>query len=81
VYNIGRAALQVKSRVYRGNRLVHESPFEPLEPRGSEDITRMFVRGTLPLQGLSPGSYTLEIDVKDASSNPPAVRRLPFWVQ
>jgi hypothetical protein len=81
VYNVGRAALHVQARVYRGNRVVHETPPEPLEPRGSEDITRMVARGTLPVAKLSPGAHTLEILVTDASSNPPAIQRLRFWIR
>jgi VWFA-related protein len=81
VLNPRLASIVVQTRIYRGNRVVHQSVPGPPEVQGSEDVSRMLVRGALPLEDLAPGDYTLEILVGEPSSNPAAVQRINFWVR
>ena len=81
VYNLKRAPLLVQVRVYRGNQLVFQSPFEPLQAQGSSSEPAGLASGRLPLAQLPTGAYVLEILVKDSSDRPPAAQRLQFWMQ
>ena len=81
VLNPRLASIVVQTRIYRGNRVVYQSVPGPPDVQGSEDVSRMLVRGTLPLEDLAPGDYTLEILVREPSSNPAAVQRVNFWVR
>jgi hypothetical protein len=81
VLNPRLTAIVVQTRIYRGNRVVCQSVPGPPDVQGSEDVSRMLIRGTLPLEDLAPGNYTLEILVREPSSNPAAVQRIHFWVR
>ena len=64
VYDLESAALLAQTRVYRGNRAVFQSEFEPLHSQAR-------VTGRLPLEKFPPGAYVLEVTVKDAARTPP----------
>ena len=81
VLNPRLASILVQTKIYRGNRVVYQSAPGPPEAQGSEDVSRMLVRGALPIEDLAPGDYTLEILVRGPSSNPAVVQRVNFWVR
>jgi VWFA-related protein len=81
VLNPRLASIEAQTRIYRGNRLVLQSVPGPPDVQGSEDVSRMLARGTLPLEDLAPGDYTLEILVREPSSNSAAVQRANFWIR
>jgi VWFA-related protein len=80
-YSLERNALLVQTKVYRGNQMVSQSGFEPLKPSPSADSSPALIRGQLSLEPLTPGSYVLEILVKDTTARPPATQRIHFWIQ
>ena len=78
VFHLVRTPLQVQTNLYRGNRIVRQSPADaPLQ----EAAGRLLVRGTIPLTDLEPGAYTFEIHVKEPSSNSTSARQVHFWIQ
>jgi hypothetical protein len=81
VLNPRLASIVVETRIYRGNRIVLQSAPGPPDLQGSEDVSRMLVRGALPIEDLAPGDYTLEILVREPSSNPAVVQRINFWIR
>jgi hypothetical protein len=81
VLNPRLAAIAMQTRIYRGNRIVFQSVPGPPDAKSSGDVSRMLIRGTLPLENLAPGDYTLEILVSEPASNPAPVQRIKFWIR
>ncbi len=80
ILNPGAAPLLVQIRLYRGNHVVYESGAAPPKEQESEDVTRPLLHGLLPLTDLTPGDHTLEILVKDSSSNVVTSQKIHFWI-
>lgn len=80
VYNAASSSISMQTKVYRGNQAVLHLPAKPVLVETSANAGPIFVTSELPLEGLSPGSYVLEITATDASANAVAKQQVPFWI-
>jgi VWFA-related protein len=80
VYNADSSSISMQTKVYRGNQAVGHQPAKPVLVEASGNAGPIFVTSELPLEGLSPGSYVLEVTAADASANAVAKQQVPFWI-
>jgi len=82
IYDSVRTGIEVQTKIYRGNQVVSQTPARSL-PVASQNATAgpIFFSGELPLKGLPPGAYTLEVIASDHSTNVTATQRAAFWIQ
>jgi hypothetical protein len=71
----------VRTKIYRGNRAIVESAPQSLKDLIPDITGPVFVDTSLPLKGLSPGAYVLEVSATDPSMNTMATQRVSFWIQ
>jgi VWFA-related protein len=82
IYNSTNPGVQVQTKIYRGNQVVSQSPARPLQsaPQNANPGT-IFFSGELPLKGLPPGAYTLEVTATDRSTSAGATQHVAFWIR
>lgn len=82
IYNSADTGVQVQTKIYRGNQVVNQSPARSLQaaPQNANGGA-IFFSSELPLKGLPPGAYTLEITATGYSTNAGATQRIAFWIQ
>jgi hypothetical protein len=74
--------MQIHTKVYRGNHVISQSLLKPPEAaRRDADGGMISLSDELPLRGLPPGAYTLEVTATDRSANAGATQRVAFWIQ
>lgn len=82
IYNSAAAGIQIQTRIYRGNQVVRQSLAKPADAaRENTKEGAISYSEELPLNGLPPGAYTLEVIATDRSTNASATQRVGFWVQ
>lgn len=81
IYNPATLPILFQARAYRANRAVAQSMPQAMQA-GIDAITwPRFVGGDIPLEGLGPGSYVLEVSVTDKAGKAAASQRTPFWIR
>jgi VWFA-related protein len=82
IYNSANTGVQMQTKIYRGNQVVSQSPPRSLQaaPQNAKAGV-IFFSDELPLKGLPPGIYTLEVTATDRSTNAGATQRVAFWIQ
>jgi VWFA-related protein len=82
IYNSATSDIQIQMKIYRGNHVVNQSlPKPPEAARRNANGGTIPFSDELPLRGLPPGSYTLEVTATDRSTNASATQRVAFWIQ
>jgi VWFA-related protein len=82
IYNSTKSGVQVQTKIYRGNQVVSQSPPKSLQavPQNA-GAGAIFFSSELPLQGLPPGAYTLEVTATGHSTNASDTQRVAFWIR
>jgi VWFA-related protein len=82
IYNSANTGVQVQTKIYRGNQVVNQSPARSLQAATQNaNPGSIFFSGELPLKGLPPGAYTLEVTATDHSPSAGATQHVAFWIQ
>lgn len=87
IYNAARVAngespdLQMAIRVLNNGKEVLGAPPHRVETAGATDPVRIRYAAEIPLRGLVPGAYLLEISVHDRNARTSATRQLSFIVE
>jgi VWFA-related protein len=80
IYNAANYPIHVEVKIYRGNRVVVQSPAKAVQAPRSSGSGPDYVKGDFSLAEFSPGAYVLELIAADPSIRASATRQVPFWV-
>ena len=82
IFNSATNDVQVQTRVYRGNQLVSQSLQKAADP-GREEANGWIIpfSNELPIGGLPPGAYKLELIATERSTSAAATQRISFWIR
>jgi len=82
IYNAAVSDVQIQTKIYRGNQIILQSPPKPLsETQVSGSTGAISFSDEMPLKGLAPGSYTLEVTATDRLAHASATQRAAFRIQ
>ena len=82
IYHAAGPEVQVQTKIYRGNQIaVQPSPKTLKAEEGGGNAEPISYSEELALEGLAPGSYTLEVTVTDRSTNAVARQQVAFQIQ
>jgi hypothetical protein len=82
IYHSEASDIQIQAKIYRGNQVVHElRPMRPDSAGSTATQGSISMSDELPINGLPPGSYTLEVTAADRSTNAGTTQRVAFWIQ
>jgi len=80
--NGGEVSLTTQISVFDAQgRAVINSPARPLSIKGSNDLARIPLKGSIQQDLMTPGTYLLQITVSDAIAGTNAVRQIVFTVE
>jgi len=87
VYNAGGgrpggapAGVAVRTRIFRGGRVVLDGPERVVSAEG-QDPARLAYAAEIPLRGLAPGRYVLEVTASDRATKGGPSRRVTFEIK
>jgi VWFA-related protein len=81
VYNEAGSSILMQTKVYRGNRVISQSPSVPIDLGVPAKGGLTFVDGEVSLEGLAPGPYVLEVITTESSTGPVARQLVPFSIE
>ncbi|HEX7173715.1 MAG TPA: VWA domain-containing protein [Pyrinomonadaceae bacterium] len=85
VYNAARAAgganVEMEIKVWRDGRVALSAPPHKLADAGAADPSRIRYDAEVPLRGLAPGPYILEVSAADRTTRAAATRQIAFTVE
>jgi len=81
VFNAQESSLTLQAKIYQGNQVVLQSTPQPVKQLGSADKSPNFLDGELPLQGLAPGAYVLEVITRDLSTDMSTKQQVGFTIR
>lgn len=81
IFNPSDTPVLLRSTIYRGNQALIQSPQQKLNQESPAKTGPQFTGAYLPIDGLTPGSYVLEISADSGAGKETVTRRLPFWIQ
>jgi VWFA-related protein len=81
-YNASVPDVEIQTTIFQGNQPMIEGPPQTIPVKaGTTDQNLTPVIGALTFNRLAPGSYTLQVAVRDRYANTTVTRRIPFWIQ
>lgn len=82
IYQSEASDVQTQAKIYRGNQVVRElRPKRPDSAGSKANQKSISMSDELPINGLPPGSYTLEVTATDRATSAGATQRVTFWIQ
>jgi VWFA-related protein len=87
IYNAARKAagdqpdVELEIKVLRDNKVVTNAPPHKVSIAPGSDPARIFYAAEVPLAGMTPGIYLLQVTVTDRAARTTAVRELDFSVE
>ena len=67
--NSGGTAIEIQTRLILDNKIVRETPFQPVPSSAQNDPARLDLAGVIKLdKDLAPGSYIFQVIVRDGNS-------------
>jgi hypothetical protein len=85
VHNAARAAgganVEMEIKVWRDGRVALGAPPHKLADAGASDPSRIRYNAEVPLRGLAPGPYVLEVVAADRTARATTTRQINFTVE
>src|SRR5215831_16924232 len=79
--NSGAPDLAVQVHVFRDDQPVITTPLHKIQTDGMPDLQRVPYAADVPLAGLSPGAYILQVTVIDKLAKASATRKISFTIE
>jgi hypothetical protein len=87
IYNSARPSdgslpkVSLQARIYKGDQAVIRSPSYAVKVEAGAGTDSIPCEAAISLEGLSAGSYVLEVTATDQSNNNSAIQRISFWIE
>jgi VWFA-related protein len=81
IFNAPETPLMLQAKIYQGNQVVLQTTPQSVRQPGSANTGPNFLDSELPLQGLAPGTYVLEVTIKNPATDTSSKQQVGFWIR
>ncbi len=75
------SSILLGTKIYRGNQVAKSTNPQSVTVPYPENPESLFIGGEVPTEGLTAGTYVLEITATDPARKTTAMQRIGFWIQ